>query len=144
LRTTISASGSERDSFPWALAGFLGAALAPTDAALSAQVINDRRVPMRLRRALNVESGLNDGIATPVVTFMLAVAASQLGLVVDSPSAEAGQALRELGLGIVAGLVLGIGGAGLITVAARHGWIGQGADVSPRWQSRSARSKQPR
>jgi NhaP-type Na+/H+ or K+/H+ antiporter len=114
------------DSFPWALAGFIGAALAPTDAALSAQVINDERVPMRLRRALNVESGLNDGIATPVVTFMLAVAASQLGLVTDSPSAEAGQALRELGLGVVAGLVLGVGGAVLINIAAQRGWIGHG------------------
>ncbi|HSM66817.1 MAG TPA: cation:proton antiporter, partial [Ilumatobacteraceae bacterium] len=112
------------DSFPWALAGFIGAALAPTDAALSVQVINDQRVPMRLRRALNVESGLNDGIATPVVTFMLAVAASQLGLVTDSESAEAGKALSELGLGVVAGLVLGIGGAALINVSARRGWIG--------------------
>jgi NhaP-type Na+/H+ or K+/H+ antiporter len=114
------------DSFPWALAGFVGAALAPTDAALSVQVINDERVPMRLRRALNVESGLNDGIATPIVTFMLAVAASQLGLVTESESAEAGQALSELGLGIVAGLVLGIGGAALINVTARRGWIGHG------------------
>jgi NhaP-type Na+/H+ or K+/H+ antiporter len=114
------------DSFPWALAGFIGAALAPTDAALSVQVINDERVPLRLRRALNVESGLNDGIATPVVTFMLAVAASQLGLVTDSPSAEAGLALRELGLGVVAGLVLGVGGAVLINTSARRGWIGHG------------------
>jgi NhaP-type Na+/H+ or K+/H+ antiporter len=114
------------DSFPWALAGFIGAALAPTDAALSVQVINDQRVPMRLRRALNVESGLNDGIATPIVSFMLAVAASQLGLVTDSESAEAGKALSELGLGVVAGLVLGIGGAALINVSARRGWIGHG------------------
>lgn len=114
------------DSFPWALAGFIGAALAPTDAALSAQVITDERVPMRLRRALNVESGLNDGIATPVVTFMLAVAASQLGLVTDSPSNEAGQAILELGLGVVAGLVLGIGGAALLNVAARRDWLGDG------------------
>ena len=114
------------DSFPWALAGFVGAALAPTDAALSVQVINDTRIPTRFRRVLNVESGLNDGIATPIVTFMLAVAASQLGLVTESPSAEAGEALRELGLGIVTGAVLGIGGAVLITEAARRGWIGHG------------------
>ena len=67
------------EDFSWALAGFVGATLAPTDAALSAQVINDERIPMRLRRALNVESGLNDGIATPIVVFTLAVAASQLG-----------------------------------------------------------------
>jgi NhaP-type Na+/H+ or K+/H+ antiporter len=37
------------DELPWALAGFLGAALAPTDAALSVQVINDERIPMRPR-----------------------------------------------------------------------------------------------
>ena len=114
------------DSFPWALAGFIGAALAPTDAALSVQVINDERVPSRLRRALNVESGLNDGIATPVVTFMLAVAASQLDLVTESASAEAGVALRELGVGIVAGLVLGGGGALLLNATAGRGWIGHG------------------
>ena len=89
-------------------------------------MINDERVPSRLRRALNVESGLNDGIATPIVTFMLAVAASQLGLITESPSAEAGAALRELGLGIVAGVVLGGLGALLITVTARRGWIGDG------------------
>ncbi|HUG51148.1 MAG TPA: cation:proton antiporter, partial [Terrimesophilobacter sp.] len=64
--------------FTWALAGFVGAALAPTDAALSAQVINDERIPSRVRRDLNVESGLNDGIVTPIVVFTLAVAASQL------------------------------------------------------------------
>jgi sodium/hydrogen antiporter len=114
------------DSFPWAVAGFIGAALAPTDAALSVQVINDSRIPTRFRRGLNVESGLNDGIATPVVTFMLAVAASQLGLVTESVSAEAGEAIRELGLGVAAGVVFGIGGAVLLTVAARRGWVGHG------------------
>ena len=50
------------DDLRWALAGFVGATLAPTDAALSAQVVDDQRIPVRLRRALNVESGLNDGI----------------------------------------------------------------------------------
>ena len=129
------------DSFPWALAGFVGAALAPTDAALSVQVINDSRIPTRFRRVLNVESGLNDGIATPIVTFMLAVAASQLGLVTESPSAEAGEALRELGLGIVTGAVLGIGGAVLITVTARRGGSATVAGGSPHWPSGSARSK---
>ena len=111
------------DGFPWALAGFVGAALAPTDAALSVQVINDERIPLHLRRALNVESGLNDGIATPIVVFMLAVAASQLGIVSESVSFEAGAALRELGGGIVAGVVVGVGGAVLISTATRRRWI---------------------
>ena len=111
---------------PWALAGFVGAALAPTDAALSVEVINDERIPLRLRRALNVESGLNDGIATPIVVFMLAAAASQLGIVNESVSFEIGTALRELGGGIVTGIVVGIGGAVLISTSARRGWIMSG------------------
>jgi sodium/hydrogen antiporter len=111
---------------PWALAGFIGAALAPTDAALSAQVIDDERIPLRLRRVLNVESGLNDGIATPIVTFMLAVAASQIGVDRHSASYDAGQALRELGGGVAVGLIVGFAGAALLMIASRHRWIAPG------------------
>ena len=77
----------------------LGAALAPTDAALSAPIIEDDRIPMRLRRALNVESGLNDGIVTPVVTVALAAAVAALAGAVQSESFEVTAALRELGVG---------------------------------------------
>ena len=68
-------------SFPLALAGLIAASLAPTDAALSASVIADERLPIGVRRVLNVESGLNDGIATPVVTFCIAATATALGTV---------------------------------------------------------------
>jgi len=112
--------------FTWAIAGFVAAALAPTDAALSVQVITDNRVPVRLRRALNVESGLNDGIVTPIVTFTLVVAASQLGVASESESHAAGSALRELGLGLVAGVVVGLVGAVLINVTSRRNWIAPG------------------
>lgn len=111
---------------PWALAGFIGATLAPTDAALSVQVINDERIPTRLRRALNVESGLNDGIVTPIVTVMLAIAASQIGLVTESASFQAGSALRDLAAGLAVGLVAGAGGATLITLASRWKWTAAG------------------
>lgn len=111
------------DELSWALAGFVGAALAPTDAALSVQMINDERVPKRIRRALNVESGLNDGIATPIVMFMLAVAASQLGIASHSEAVEAGGALRELAAGVAVGLAVGLGGAALITFGTRREWI---------------------
>jgi sodium/hydrogen antiporter len=110
------------DDLSWALAGFVGATLAPTDAALSAQVINDERIPLRLRRALNVESGLNDGIATPIVAFTLAVAASDLGL--DSHGHEGGGgALLELALGVVIGLTVGLSTAGLIAFGSRRQWM---------------------
>jgi NhaP-type Na+/H+ or K+/H+ antiporter len=49
------------------LALLVGAALAPTDAALGAGMMVNRAVPARIRRLINVESGLNDGIATPFV-----------------------------------------------------------------------------
>lgn len=111
------------DDLTWALAAFVGAALAPTDAALSAQVISDERVPMRLRAALNVESGLNDGIATPVVTLALALATTQLGLSTETEAFVAGAALKELGIGLLAGLALGAASATAIRVAIKNQWI---------------------
>ena len=49
----------------------LAGALSPTDAGLGAAVILDPNVPSLVRQALNVESGLNDGIVTPVVFIAL-------------------------------------------------------------------------
>src|SRR5664279_1186526 len=62
----------------WILAILVAAVLAATDASLSATVITDTRIAERVRRALNVESGLNDGLATPVVVIALAAAALSL------------------------------------------------------------------
>ena len=106
--------------FTWALAGFVGAALAPTDAALSAQVINDERIPTRVRRTLNVESGLNDGIVTPIVVFTLAVAAGELG---DDAGATAIHPLLELTIGVVIGLAIGVASARLIALGSRRNWM---------------------
>jgi sodium/hydrogen antiporter len=47
----------------WSTAVLLAASLAATDASLSASVLSDERVPRRVRLALNLESGLNDGLA---------------------------------------------------------------------------------
>ena len=57
------------------LALLVGAALAPTDAALGAGMMANPVIPARIRRLINVESGLNDGIATPFVSVALAGAA---------------------------------------------------------------------
>jgi NhaP-type Na+/H+ or K+/H+ antiporter len=54
------------------LAVLVGAALAPTGAALGAAVMVNPAVPARIRRLINVESGLNDGIATPFVLVAIA------------------------------------------------------------------------
>ncbi len=112
---------------PWPLALLVGAALAPTDAALSAAVVNNPRVPLTLRRSLNVESGLNDGIATPLVTMALAVSAAQLGLSAETESLAFTTAARELAVGALAGLVIGVVGAWSANQATRRGWTSPGA-----------------
>ena len=110
------------DDLSLALVCFVAATLAPTDAALSAQVVNDEQIPMRLRRALNVESGLNDGIVTPIVAFTLAVAATELGVHGAGHSPE-GDAVRELAIGIAVGLAVGLGSGLLIAWGSRRRWI---------------------
>ena len=64
----------------WWVCAVIGTAVAPTDAALGAAIIEDKRVPGRIRRVLNVESGLNDGIVTPFVNFFLIAAVSGTSL----------------------------------------------------------------
>lgn len=100
----------------WWLCAFIGCAVAPTDAALGAAIVDDERVPKRIRRALNVESGLNDGIATPFVTFFLV--ASVAGTALQEGSR--GKALAELGLGVLVGSVIGLAGGRGLSAALRR------------------------
>lgn len=86
------------------LALFLGAALAPTDAALGVPVVTNRVVPKRIRELITVESGLNDGIATPVVMLAIAGAAAAVGLEAES---GARGALTQLALGAAMGALIG-------------------------------------
>ena len=59
----------------WAEAALVAAILAPTDAALGEAVVSNPAVPVRVRQALNVESGLNDGLVVPVIAVFAALAA---------------------------------------------------------------------
>jgi sodium/hydrogen antiporter len=116
-------------SLPLALAGVIAASLAPTDAALSASVIGDERLPARVRRVLNVESGLNDGIATPFVTALIAasVAVIGAGVVEDTASATGWDALIDLGGGVLIGGLVGYVGGSVVVRAQAHDWIAPGA-----------------
>ena len=58
----------------WTASFLVGAILSPTDPVFAAAIIGRTDVPLRLRRLLNVESGLNDGLALPVVIILIAVA----------------------------------------------------------------------
>lgn len=88
-------------------AALLSAILAPTDAALGQAVVSSPVVPQRIRQALNVESGLNDGIALPFIMIFAALAGETGG----------GDAGKWLGF---AALQVG-GGVG---VGALVGWLG--------------------
>ena len=102
---------------PLAVALLIGSSLAPTDAALGQAVMSDRAVPVRIRRMLTVESGLNDGIATPVVLVAVALAAN--------PYRGGGdwvvEAFRDLGVAAIVGALIGVvGGRALLLADARH------------------------
>jgi NhaP-type Na+/H+ or K+/H+ antiporter len=97
------------------LALLVSAALAPTDAALGAGMMVNPAVPARIRRLINVESGLNDGIATPVVLVAVAGAAGAAGI-------GPGEAAAELALGVLIGAVVGGAGGFVVKAARRRGW----------------------
>ena len=103
----------------WAAAALIASILAPTDAALGLAVVTNPAVPARIRRALNVESGLNDGIATPFVTLFLTLVIAEEGIGSRHWAAEAA---KEIGLALVAAVAVGVIGGKLLVVARRLGW----------------------
>jgi NhaP-type Na+/H+ or K+/H+ antiporter len=93
----------------WAEAFLLGSVLCATDPVVSASVVSSQRVPASVRHALNLESGLNDGLALPFVLVFIILA---------SPGGDAGneaaKLVGEVAFGVVLGVLLGLG-AGRLT-----------------------------
>ena len=100
-------------------AALVAAILAPTDAALGQSVVTNSAVPERVRRALVVESGLNDGFALPLVVFFGCLAVGgvhdgvQIGLI---PFIS-----QQLGIGVLSGILVGALGGWLLKEADRRG-----------------------
>ncbi|MBN2309352.1 MAG: cation:proton antiporter [Candidatus Hydrogenedentes bacterium] len=96
----------------WEVA-LLAAVLAPTDAALGLSVVNNTRIPVRMRQTLNVESGLNDGIVLPLVLLFAACAGGGSGAY--------GPAFigKQLVLGPITGVFVGLVGGRIIVWAER-------------------------
>jgi NhaP-type Na+/H+ or K+/H+ antiporter len=96
--------------------------LAPTDAALGQAVVENELVPDKVRQALNVESGLNDGICVPILFVFLA-------LVLESGGGQSTWELAarlvatEIGIGVAVGVVLTAVIAQLLKVADRRQWL---------------------
>jgi len=91
--------------------------LAPTDAALGKPVVSNTRVPVRIREALNIESGLNDGIALPFLLFFIAIGEAEEGANLGS------LLLTAIGVAVVVGLAVGWVSARLIIASSERGWI---------------------
>ena len=106
---------------PWWVAGLIGAALAPTDAALGQIVVQNLKVPERIRRTIEIESGLNDGGAVP---FLLVFIAAGLAAEAFRPIGYLIEiAFQQIGFGVLAGLGVGIGGGWLVLKARDNEWI---------------------
>lgn len=101
-------------------AGILSAILAPTDAGLGQIIVNSPLVPMRVRQALNVEAGLNDGLSVPFLLFFLAMAPA-----VANEASFLRFMGEQLGLGIVLGALIGYSGGWLLHAAKRSGWMSE-------------------
>jgi NhaP-type Na+/H+ or K+/H+ antiporter len=98
-------------------AAIVAAVLAPTDAALGQAVVTSRAVPARIRRALTVESGLNDGLSVPFLALFLAIAVDQT---VPAASDWLGFAVEQIGWGALIGAAVGGGGAWLVERSAER------------------------
>jgi len=103
-------------------AALLAALLAPTDAALGQAVLAAREVPARIRQAINIESGLNDGIALPAVLLFAALASAEQSA--SGPNEWLRFAALQLTLGPLVGIAAGFLGARLLDSAAERGWAG--------------------
>jgi NhaP-type Na+/H+ or K+/H+ antiporter len=102
----------------------LATVLAPTDAGLGEAVVESDRVPRRVREALTVESGLNDGLSMPFLVLFLALAGHELH---GGTERWIVFTLQQIGLGVAVGLVVGLLGGHFMALCERRRWMDTGA-----------------
>ena len=105
----------------WTESFLLGALLSPTDPVLSSAVVTNPRVPRRIRHSLNLESGLNDGLALPAVLALL--------FALDPDEGDFTWwtfVVQDIGVGFAAGVIVGFAAAKLMPERR-----GLGGEISP-------------
>jgi sodium/hydrogen antiporter len=102
-------------------AAIVGTVLAPTDAALGQAVVNNPRVPARVRQALDVEAGLNDGLSVPFLALFLTLAVAEEEL--QPATYWIRFALEQVGLGVLVGVAVGSAGGWLVRRVSRRRWM---------------------
>ena len=100
----------------WQEALLLGAVLSPTDPVVTSAVVTEERIPAIVRHTLNLESGLNDGLALPFVLFFLALATGA-----ESAATEVLKLSGEAVAGGAVGIALAVGAAWLLPRLPRGG-----------------------
>ena len=109
----------------WTEAFLVGALLSPTDPVLSSAVVTNPRVPRVIRHSLNLESGLNDGLALPaVLAFAAALNPAEQNFVWWR------FVLEDVGFGLAVGLAFGFAAAYLLPRGRALGY-----EISPRQKS---------
>jgi NhaP-type Na+/H+ or K+/H+ antiporter len=92
-------------------AAIIAAVLAPTDAALGQVVVSSERVPQRIRQAINVESGLNDGLSIPFLFLFVGLAVTEAEV---TATGWLGFVAEQIGLGALVGFAVGLVGGRLV------------------------------
>ena len=106
-------------------AALLAAILAPTDAALGQSVLENEAIPERIRTGLGSESGLNDGLALPLVLLFAALASGGS----DSGATYWLQFIgSQILLGPLTGIAIGYAGGRLVALADEYGWMSDWAE----------------
>ncbi len=98
----VALAGRVLIGLSWTEAFLLGALLSPTDPVLTSSIVTNPRVPRLVRHSLNLESGLNDGLALPAVLALLAALS-----VSESDFVWWRFVLQDIGLGLLYGLACG-------------------------------------
>ncbi len=101
-------------------AALLAVILSPTDAGLGQVVVKSRLVPDRIRQALGVEAGLNDGLSMPFFSLFIGLAAAVESF---APGNWLIYTAEQIGFGLLVGIAIGWVGGWLLGGAGRRGWI---------------------
>ncbi|BCK71186.1 peptidase [Streptomyces libani subsp. rufus] len=107
----------------WTTSFLVGAVLAPTDPVFASAIVGRKEVPARLRQLLNVESGINDGLALPLVLILIATSGPTAG--------HADASLAKIALELALGLALGVLLPLLVTGLLRFRLLGSEPKLQP-------------
>jgi NhaP-type Na+/H+ or K+/H+ antiporter len=119
LGATVLAGWMLLPGLPWAALLVVACVITPIDFAPAPWIVRDRRIPARVRAALNVEGGYNDGIISPVFLFALALAGAESnGTPLDALATAVPSSLKAIAIGVVLGGVV----AFVLGFAQRRRW----------------------